>query len=268
MSYGILNGTEMIAKFIAPLTVKSNQPVFSSDTLSLSRVSVKRNVQRWEIDANLEPLVGTANDLFAHLVTKGSSESFKIKMPQNYGAQLQIEKPLEITATLNKENGNVFTVVTPSNFNYVSVLNKSIIGVGIITSTDAVAKTLTVTTLIPGNPGHSKPKSYFIDSETELTVGAALAGVTSLPIVSNTNKKLPVGLFITFGIDPKVYMVVSHTTSLVIFPELRLPITTTTAVKYTEVEMNAKYDTDVISGMVYSDGIMMTTGQVKLIEAL
>jgi hypothetical protein len=49
---------------------------------------------------------------------------------------------------------------------------------------------------------------------------------------------------------------------------LRLPITATTAVYFTDVEMTAKYDTDIISGMVYSDGIMMTTGQVKLIEAL
>jgi hypothetical protein len=265
MSYGILNGTEMIAKFIVPLTVKSNQPVFSSDTLSLSRVSVKRNVQRWEIDANLEPLVGTANDLFAHLVTKGSSESFKIKMPQNYGAQLQIEKPLEIKASLV---GNSFTVVSPSVFNFDSVLLKNIIGVGQITSVDPILRTLTVPNLIPGIPSHSAARSYYIESETTLTVGIASAGAVALPIVSNVNKKLPAGTFVTFTGDLKVYMVTSHTTTLNIFPALRLPIAATTVVYFTDVEMTVKYDTDVISGMVYSDGILMTTGQVKLIEAL
>jgi hypothetical protein len=268
MSYGILNGTALIAKFTVPLTVKSNQPVFSSDTLSLSRVSVKRNVQRWEIDANLEPLVGTANDLFAHLVTKGSSESFKIKMPQNYGAELQMEKPLEIKATLNKEVENRFTVVSPSVFNFDSVLLKNIIGVGQITSVDPILRTLTVPNLIPGNPSHSKATTYYIESETTFTVGAALAGVSSIPIVKDVNKKLPAGLFITFAGDLKVYMVISHTTTLNIFPELRLPIIGETVVYFNDVEMTVKYDTDVISGMVYSDGIMMTTGQVKLIEAL
>jgi hypothetical protein len=200
MTYGILNDTNtQIATFTAPLTVKSNQPVFSSDTLALSRVAIKRNAQRWELDTNLAPLVETANELFVHLVTKGSSEGFNITMPQNYGAQLKLEE-----IALNKK----------------------------------------------------------------LTVAVNTAGSTSLSIFTDMLIKLPSGTFITIGVDPKVYMVMSHTTVLNIFPELRLPTIEDTSVNFRDVKMKVKYDTDVISGMVYSDGIMMSTGQVKLIEAL
>jgi hypothetical protein len=32
--------------------------------------------------------------------------------------------------------------------------------------------------------------------------------------------------------------------------------------------MNVKYDTDVVRGMVYEDGLLMNNGTVKFIEAL
>ena len=34
------------------------------------------------------------------------------------------------------------------------------------------------------------------------------------------------------------------------------------------VQMQCLYDTDVVSGMVYSDGILMDTGQIRLVEKL
>ena len=83
--YGIYENGEVIAQFTAPLTVRSNQPVFVSDTLSLKRFISRRSAQRWEIDAGLEPLMNDAQDLMVNLVTKGYSEAVTIIVPQNYG---------------------------------------------------------------------------------------------------------------------------------------------------------------------------------------
>jgi hypothetical protein len=85
--YGILNDQGgLLARFTAPLTVRSNQPVFVADALSLKRSISKSTAQRWEIETNVEPLSVSAQDLMVNLVTKGFSESVLIRVPQNYGA--------------------------------------------------------------------------------------------------------------------------------------------------------------------------------------
>lgn len=84
--YGILNDSgEVIVGFTAPLTIKSNQPAFSTDTLSLHRFVSVSPAQRWEITCGLEPQVHEASDLMVHLVTKGYSTVFEILCPQNVG---------------------------------------------------------------------------------------------------------------------------------------------------------------------------------------
>lgn len=85
MTYGIYDGSKIIARFTAPLTLKSNVPVFASDTLSLKRFAAKRPAQRWEIEAGVEPLSYGSHELFAFLVTKGVTEEFKVIVPQNFG---------------------------------------------------------------------------------------------------------------------------------------------------------------------------------------
>ena len=83
--YGIYENGEVIAQFAAPLTIRSNQPVFVSDTLSLKRFISRRSAQRWEIDAGLIPQSTSAQNLMVSLVTKGYSETVTIIVPQNYG---------------------------------------------------------------------------------------------------------------------------------------------------------------------------------------
>ena len=85
--FGICNetGTEIIARFVTPMTVRSNQPIYSSDTLSLKRQTTRRTAQRWEIETNLEPLTSSANRLFVDIVSKGYDETVYVLMPQNVG---------------------------------------------------------------------------------------------------------------------------------------------------------------------------------------
>lgn len=58
---------------------------FGGDALSLVRSFQKTAAQRWRISAGVEPLTHYANELYVHLVTKGSSTPFEITTPQNYG---------------------------------------------------------------------------------------------------------------------------------------------------------------------------------------
>jgi hypothetical protein len=83
--YGIYEGGQVIAKFVAPMSVKTEEPSFSSDSLSLKRRIEKRPAQRWSITSPVEPLSFGAHKLFSLLVRKGHSGLFTIVTPQNYG---------------------------------------------------------------------------------------------------------------------------------------------------------------------------------------
>lgn len=198
--YGIYENGEVIAQFTAPMTVRSNQPVFVSDTLSLKRFISRRSAQRWEIDAGLEPLSNKAQDLMVNLVTKGYSEAVTVIVPQNYG------------------------------------VIKSRTAVGTATAT--------------GSIGSGQ---------------ISVIGLSGL---------LPRGTFVKFAGHTKVYMTttdvsfISGTSSTInVFPTLRAAVTSTMNYK-DDVQMQCLYDTDVVSGMVYSDGILMDTGQIRLLEKL
>jgi len=205
--YGIYDGGVLIAKFVAPMAVRSNHPVFTTDTLSLSRLISRRTAQRWEIETRLEPLSNSAQDLFVHLVTKGYSSTFTILTPQNYGA-LQARTSTSTPTTTGTANAN---------------------------ASIAVIATGTNTGLIPkgtffkfSNPGHSK------------------VYMTTANITDSTP-----GQTINF------------------YPPLKTSVPTgTTIIFKDDVQMTCYYDTDVISGMVYTDGILMDIGQIRIVEAV
>jgi hypothetical protein len=86
MKFGICDDNwNVLARFAVPMTVNSNQPVFSTDTLSLHRRTTVRGAQRWEISSNVEILRETAAGLFAHLVEKGHHTPINVLIPQNIG---------------------------------------------------------------------------------------------------------------------------------------------------------------------------------------
>lgn len=204
MTYGIYENEKVIVKFAAPLTVKSNQPISVSDTLSLKRQITKRAAQRWEITTNVEPLSYGSQDFFVNLVTKGFSNSapVTIVMPQNYGA---------IKAR---------------------------------TATEALF-------------------AYGTQYSSQVIVSGFTSGL------------LPKGTFINFGSGTKVYLTTSDLTAngaLNVFPNLIASIGSAgspVALAYkNDVYMDCYYDTETVTGMVYSDGILMDPGTITLVEKL
>lgn len=201
--YGIYENGTVIARFTAPLTVKSNQPISVSDTLSLKRQVSKRAAQRWEITAGVEPLSYDAQDLFVNLVTKGFSETVTVLMPQNFGAY----------------QNSSFTAGTP-------------------VATGAIAA-------------------------TQINITGFIG-------------KISKGTFVKFNNHSKIYLVTSSVNSILstntyamnIFPSLQATLSNTEFKYRNDVLMSALYDTDVVSGMTYEDGILMNVGELKIIEKL
>ena len=85
--FGIVKDSEVIAEFAAPLTVRSNRPVYATDLLNLKR-SIGRlaPAQRWEIETRLVPVSGTAGQLFSLLARHGHNIPIELQVPQPYGA--------------------------------------------------------------------------------------------------------------------------------------------------------------------------------------
>jgi hypothetical protein len=200
--YGIYEDGKVIAKFVAPMTVRSNQPIFVSDTLSLRRLVSKRSAQRWEIQTLLEPLTHTANELFVSLVSKGSSEIVNVLMPQNIG----VIRARKIPATV-------------SNVTVSGALNA-----------------------------------------TQFTVSGVPA----------SGFFMPKGCFIRFSNHSKIYMTTTDVVtsgSVGIYPPLKLAVGSGVSIfAGDDVIGSFRYDTDVVKGMAFTDGILMDVGTVNLVE--
>jgi hypothetical protein len=80
---GIIENGVVKVRFVTPMSVVSNQPVFVADSLSLKRQVISQGVQRWEIETNLEPSNNSA-DFLLHSVSNGYEKVFDIQVPQVY----------------------------------------------------------------------------------------------------------------------------------------------------------------------------------------
>jgi|GEM_PF-3963606 len=94
MAYGIFNPNilvngpftddkDLLCVFTVPLTLKSNQPAFVQDTLSLRRIAASQNTQRWELITNIAPTIG--GSIMTHQTRFGHYGVFLIRTPQPAG---------------------------------------------------------------------------------------------------------------------------------------------------------------------------------------
>lgn len=114
MAYGIYDNGAIIARIVAPFQMRSNKPIFVSDTLSLSRVTSGRSPQRWELETNLEALTSGAHKLFAHLVLHGYSATFTIIAPQNIGVVYARAKTVSTPTAVGTKGASVVAVTNNS----------------------------------------------------------------------------------------------------------------------------------------------------------
>ena len=259
--YGIYDTStsKVIAEFVSPITVRSNQPVFISDTLSLKRSAYKRATQRWEIETKLSPTSYGAQDLMINLLTSGYSATLKILTPQNFGARQRTT----CTAAL--------TVNTPASIAVTAVAVGSyymIASVGTTVFTSMGAANNNVGTIF-------KATAIGTGTGTVTLVNGIGAGSLNINLAA-TGGLISKGTFIKFSNHDKVYITTADTTVSTVttsvlnfYPTLRSPVPGGSTLTYQEdVQMTVRYDTDTVIGMVYEDGILMDNGTIKLIDAL
>lgn len=80
---GILVDGVVAVRFVTPMSVVSNQPVFASDAISLKRFTRSQLAQRWEIKTSIEPS-NHGYAWFVHSVINGYDNVFDVRMPQVY----------------------------------------------------------------------------------------------------------------------------------------------------------------------------------------
>lgn len=88
--YGILKSVtntgsdaELAAVFSTPLSISSNQPSYSQDTLSLKRRTSVTPAHRWELEAEIAPTNDSAS-MMIHSVNANVGATVYIRMPQVY----------------------------------------------------------------------------------------------------------------------------------------------------------------------------------------
>jgi len=143
--YGIYDdNTILLAKFTVPMMVRSNQPVFASDSFSLKRYATKRTSQRWEIEAGLEPLQDS-NDLITLFTVKGYDATIKVAVPQNYGSILNNKSTSTVTVTGTVDVTTLTLVAKPNGLikkgTYFTIAGHSKV---YMTTTDSTAGSTTV----------------------------------------------------------------------------------------------------------------------------
>ena len=101
------------------------------------------------------------------------------------------------------------------------------------------------------------------------TTAARVVGDDTVPIT--VTGKIPSGTFIKFGNHNKIYMTVTdieNNGSIQIYPTLRANVPSGTTVSHTMTIGTFRYDYDSVTGMSFSDGIVMDQGTVTFVESL
>jgi hypothetical protein len=93
---------------VAPLTIRSNEPVFVADTVSLKQQRASQGAQRWELDFQIQTR-DIEEDYFVSVVT-GIEDAKAITMPQ----LLAVDKKVTVT-------NNGVPSVTAGGANTVSI---------------------------------------------------------------------------------------------------------------------------------------------------
>lgn len=198
---GIITPGGDIIRFVAPMSIKSNQPVFVSDSINLKRYTASMGVQRWEIETNVEPSNSSA-DYLIHSVSNGFSNIFDVEMPQVYRGSSYPSGSLSATADAGTYFVRVNDVTNLSKGDFISFTNYN--------------------------------KVYLI------TAISALGGNTSYP-----------GVY-----------------TLTVFPRIMSNINSGTLNYGNNTRFKARYDTDSMIGITYTDGILSDPGTIRLVEAI
>jgi hypothetical protein len=103
---------------VAPLTIASNEPVFSSDTISLRQQRASQGAQRWELSFQIQTR-DIEEDYFVAMIT-GINDAKSMIMPQLLAVDNKVTVTSQGTSAAAAENAFSVSI----NFNQIGFLPK------------------------------------------------------------------------------------------------------------------------------------------------
>jgi hypothetical protein len=102
------------------------------------------------------------------------------------------------------------------------------------------------------------------------STSAALAGTNAIQISDDDRMLVAKGRFIKFNNHTKVYMIINlSSNTMYIYPELQSDISTGQYIPCgRNVTMKCRYDTNMVRGITFSDGLLSDPGSITLVEAV
>ncbi len=255
------------AKILAPLTIRSNEPIYEVDTVSLTKQRASQGVQRWEISFNTVTSGDTEADMLVGTITNMTA-STTITMPQipsvvagnTAGVSLVINANVNagLSAVIIASDGVIKkgSFIKFSNHDKLYMVTADVAAIGTLTgSIDATASTSVVgvgtaftTELVVGDSilvtGETRTVATITD-DTNLTVTAAFTDTL------NDTSPEKVG------------------SNVAIYPSLRTAVTTSHTLKTGSSAVLSYYrDIDTLTGLTFADGLISNAGTITLIEAI
>jgi hypothetical protein len=231
---------------VAPLVIQSNEPAFSTDTLSLKHYRTSQNAQRWELSF----MVRSANDARKDLVSRivNNSTPRTMVMPQ-----------------LNDVVTNSLLPYTP-----------------ITISANAAANAYSLTASFPVGTKLSQGyfikfsnhnKIYMIVADVENPASIAITGTPQIgnSLSVNITNASPVQINGNPIVGSPLSLSVNApaTRTIDIYPSLRQAVPSGTQVLVgNEVLFRYLMKNTTMRGIVYEDGILADAGAIELFEAL
>jgi len=117
------------------------------------------------------------------------------------------------------------------------------------------------------------PQNYgakWNSTSTVTPTASGSQGSSSVAITGNTGL-IPKGTFVKFSGHSKIYMTTTNRSgdgALFVYPNLIANVSSNSMVHQDDVQMTCLYDLDTVSGMIFTDGILMDMGTIKLVEYL
>lgn len=186
--YGVLKSStntgvdsEIAYPFGVPITIKSNKPAFTGDTLNLKRVSGSQIAQRWEIEANIAVYDhNAAINFMTHSIRWGYNIPIYIRMPSLYQKSITPEGLTLNPSTTYNIGANTLTISNGTSIvlgEFIRFSNHSkiycVVDVGSPIGTNVIIEPALVTSVTAAQTiayGKLVTMNAYYDSDTRLGI--------------------------------------------------------------------------------------------------
>lgn len=264
------------ASILAPFKITSNQPIYETDTVSLSKQRASQGAQRWELTFTTATSDATEADMLVGMIT-GLATTSTMVMPQIPSAAKGNTAGVSLVISAGVAAGlSEVTIVSDGIIKKGSFIKFSNHDKIYMVTADVAASTTPANTVLTGSIDPTASVSVvgvgtlFTD---EITVGDEIlvSGETRTVATITDNLNLTVTVAFTDTANDTSPELVSTPTpvSVSIYPSLRTAVAITDTFQTGSSATLTYYrDIDSTQGLTFTDGLLSNAGSISLTEAI